>query len=174
MHACRFAHTQDLDTGATTLAFELGQGMRLQSRDAMWLAISRLIEERVGQLQGVADVRRWLLTIGAPLPLHYLLAVVRVVRIPCAHLPFSWMCRSIHTLQLTLRVLLACMLMLRVRRCTPPLDLNICRASIITYQLSGSQPSASILSSPCMFQPIGAFLACNAHIHVWRSWSVHL
>ncbi|BDA49058.1 probable hypoxia-inducible factor 1-alpha inhibitor [Coccomyxa sp. Obi] len=53
----------DLDMGATTLGFELGQGMRLQSRDAMWVAISRLIEERVGQLQGVADVRRWLLTI---------------------------------------------------------------------------------------------------------------
>lgn len=40
--------------------------MRLQSRDSMWLAISHLIEERVGQLQGVADVRHWLLTIGAP------------------------------------------------------------------------------------------------------------
>lgn len=63
-HARRFAHMQDLDVGTTSLVFELGQGMRLQSREAMWLAISRLIEERVAQLQGVADLRHWLLLIG--------------------------------------------------------------------------------------------------------------
>lgn len=62
--ARRFAHIQDLDTGSTCLAFEMGQGLRLQNRDALWLAISRLIEERVGLLQSAANVRHWLLTIG--------------------------------------------------------------------------------------------------------------
>ena len=124
--ACRFAHTQDLDTGATTLAFELGQGMRLQSRDAMWLAISRLIEERVGQLQGVAEVRRWLLTIGEPLSFSCLLAVVKVTRILKADIPLLW---TVHrhrscTTDLHSKV------MLGVHQCTPTLNLKVGRASI--------------------------------------------
>ena len=62
---------QDMDQAATALVFELGFGMRLQSPDAMRLAISRLIEERVGLVEGVSDVRRWLRIIGAlELPAH--------------------------------------------------------------------------------------------------------
>lgn len=62
--AARFAHVQDMDAAATALVLHLGSGMRLQSQAALRLAISRLIEERVAAVVGVADVRRWLLIIG--------------------------------------------------------------------------------------------------------------
>lgn len=60
----RFAHIQDMDTGSTTLVFSLFTGIRLQSEAAMGLAISRLIEERVGLAEGMADVRKWLLIVS--------------------------------------------------------------------------------------------------------------
>jgi hypothetical protein len=67
----RFAHVQDLDSGATCLSFTMGMGLQLQSQDAMCVAMSRLIEERIGKAEGVENVRKWLLIIGAvhqPLP----------------------------------------------------------------------------------------------------------
>ena len=57
---------QDMDQAATALVFEFGFGLRLHSQDAMRLAISRLIEERVGLLEGIPNVRRWLRIIGEP------------------------------------------------------------------------------------------------------------
>ena len=66
-HGCRFAHIQDMDRGSTTLVFTFYNGMRLQSRAAMGVAISRLIEERVGLAEGMEDVRKWLIIISAPL-----------------------------------------------------------------------------------------------------------
>ena len=63
----RFAHIQDMDKGATTLVFTFSMGLRLQSKAALGLAVSRLIEERVGLAEGMADVRKWLLIIGKPL-----------------------------------------------------------------------------------------------------------
>ena len=63
----RFAHIQDMDTAATTLVFTFSVGLRLQSKAALGLAVSRLIEERVGLAEGMADVRKWLLIIGKPL-----------------------------------------------------------------------------------------------------------
>ena len=64
VRAARFAHVQDMDEAATSLVFRLGMGMRLQSQPAMRLAISRLIEERVANVVGIEEVRRWLLIIG--------------------------------------------------------------------------------------------------------------
>lgn len=63
----RFAHVQDMDEAATSLVFHFGFAQRLQSQDAMALAISRLIEERVALVEGITDVRRWLLIIGKAL-----------------------------------------------------------------------------------------------------------
>ena len=60
----RFAHVQDMDKAATTLVFSFSMGLRLQSKAALGLAVSRLIEERVGLAEGMADVRKWLLIIG--------------------------------------------------------------------------------------------------------------
>ena len=62
-----FAHIQDMDTATTTLVFTFSMGLRLQSQAALGLAVSRLIEERVGLAEGMADVRKWLLIIGKPL-----------------------------------------------------------------------------------------------------------
>ena len=67
LHACRFAHIQDMVRGSTTLVFTFYPGMRLQSRAAMGVAISRLIEERVGLAEGMEDVRKWLIIISAAL-----------------------------------------------------------------------------------------------------------
>ena len=69
----RFAHIQDMDNAATTLVFTFSMGLRLQSKAALGLAVSWLIEERVGLAEGMADVRKWLLIIGKPLiaPLRY-------------------------------------------------------------------------------------------------------
>lgn len=53
-----------MDAGTTCLSLKLGMGLRLQSTDAMTLAVSRLVEERVGMAEGPADIRKWLLIIG--------------------------------------------------------------------------------------------------------------
>ena len=53
-----------MDNAATTLIFTFFPGMRLQSRAAMGLAMSRLLEERVGLAEGIADVRKWLIIIS--------------------------------------------------------------------------------------------------------------
>ena len=65
VHVCRFAHIQDMARGSTTLVFTFYPGMRLQSRAAMGVAISRLIEERVGLAEGMEGVRKWLIIISA-------------------------------------------------------------------------------------------------------------
>ncbi len=56
-----------MDRGSTTLVFTFYPGMRLQSKAAMGVAISRLIEERVGLAEGMEDVRKWLIIISEPL-----------------------------------------------------------------------------------------------------------
>jgi hypothetical protein len=53
-----------MNEAATSLEVRMACGLRLQSRAAMRLAISRLIEERVAEVVGIQDVRRWLLVIG--------------------------------------------------------------------------------------------------------------
>ena len=63
----RFAHVQDMDQATTTFVFTFSMGLRLQSQAALGLAVSRLIEERVGLAEGMADVRKRLLIIGKPL-----------------------------------------------------------------------------------------------------------
>jgi hypothetical protein len=55
-----------MDKAATTLIFTFFPGMRLQSRCALGLAMSRLLEERVGLAEGTADVRKWLIIISKP------------------------------------------------------------------------------------------------------------
>jgi len=40
--------------------------MRLQGAGAAAAAAARRLEERVGAAEGIANVRRWLLIIGAP------------------------------------------------------------------------------------------------------------
>lgn len=80
MRCCRFAHVQDMDAGTTCLSLKLGMGLRLQSTDAMTLAVSRLVEERVGMAEGPADIRKWLLIIGERALLAF--------RSSCSILPF--------------------------------------------------------------------------------------
>jgi len=53
-----------MDSASTTLVFTFYAGMRLQSKAAMGIAISRLIEERVGLAEGMEDVRKWLIIIS--------------------------------------------------------------------------------------------------------------
>ena len=53
-----------MDSAGTTLVFTFYAGMRLQSEAAMGVAISRLIEERVGLAEGMEDVRKWLIIIS--------------------------------------------------------------------------------------------------------------
>jgi len=55
---------QDLDAATASLVFTFGMGMRWNCKGALSLAISRVIEERVGHAVGVADVRKWLIIIG--------------------------------------------------------------------------------------------------------------
>ncbi|KAK9832042.1 hypothetical protein WJX81_001230 [Elliptochloris bilobata] len=59
-----FAHVQDMDAGATSLAIRLGVGMRLQGPGAAAAAAARRLEERVGAAEGIAHIRRWLLIIA--------------------------------------------------------------------------------------------------------------
>ena len=61
----RFAHVQDMDAGATSLSFRLGVGMRLPGLGEAAAAAARRLEERVGAAEGIANIRRWLLIIGA-------------------------------------------------------------------------------------------------------------
>ena len=56
-----------MDKAAITLVFTFSIGLRLQSKAALGLAVSRLIEERIGLAEGMADVRKWLLIISKPL-----------------------------------------------------------------------------------------------------------
>lgn len=53
-----------MDSASTNLVFTFYAGMRLQSEAAMGIAISRLIEERVGLAEGMEDVRKWLVIIS--------------------------------------------------------------------------------------------------------------
>lgn len=62
---CRFAHVQDMDAGATSLAFRLGVGTRLPGPGEAAAAAARRLEERIGAAEGIANIRRWLLIIGA-------------------------------------------------------------------------------------------------------------
>ncbi len=55
-----------MDAGSTCLAVRMGAGMRLQGAGAAAAAAARRLEERVGAAEGIANVRRWLLIIGAP------------------------------------------------------------------------------------------------------------
>ena len=65
---CRFAHVQDMDAGATSLAFRLGVGRRLPGPGEAAAAAARRLEERIGAAEGIANIRRWLLIIGAREP----------------------------------------------------------------------------------------------------------
>lgn len=56
--------------GSTTLVFTFYPGMRLQSREALGVAISRLIEERVGLAEGMEDIRKWLIIISKAFSPH--------------------------------------------------------------------------------------------------------
>ena len=61
----RFAHVHDMDAGATSLAFHLGVGLRLPGPGEAAAAAARRLEERIGAAEGIANIRRWLLIIGA-------------------------------------------------------------------------------------------------------------
>ena len=56
---------QDMDAGATSLAFCLGVGMRLPGPGEAAAAAARRLEERIGAAEGIVNIRRWLLIIGA-------------------------------------------------------------------------------------------------------------
>ena len=57
-----------MDAGATSLALRLGLGMRLPGTGETAAAAARRLEERIGAAEGIANIRRWLLIIGADNP----------------------------------------------------------------------------------------------------------
>ncbi|GAB4818813.1 hypothetical protein N2152v2_005859 [Parachlorella kessleri] len=59
-----FVHAQHLEAENVSLCFQLQQGARAPARDSAELRLSRHIEERVADFEGVQDVRHWLQLIG--------------------------------------------------------------------------------------------------------------
>ena len=55
-----FAHSQDLDKEVISLHVEISQGRRVRSEDAVPLQVSRLLEERVAELESIRDSHHWL------------------------------------------------------------------------------------------------------------------
>ena len=55
-----FLHKQDLDKEVIALQISLSQGKRIRSEDVIPLQISRLLEERVSEVESIRDVHHWL------------------------------------------------------------------------------------------------------------------
>ena len=60
----RFVHVQHLEAESLSLTFRLHQGSRPPTAAAAPLRLSRTVEERVADLEGLADVRHWMQLIG--------------------------------------------------------------------------------------------------------------
>jgi hypothetical protein len=61
---CRFVHAQHLEESNISLMFHMGAGMRARPPACAPLQLSRHLEARVADLEGVSNVRHWLRLIG--------------------------------------------------------------------------------------------------------------
>ncbi|GMH34419.1 hypothetical protein BSKO_02253 [Bryopsis sp. KO-2023] len=59
-----FAHSQSLDDFNTSLTFHFDPCSRLRAEDCILLQVSRLLEQRVGEQEGIESMRKWLLEIA--------------------------------------------------------------------------------------------------------------
>lgn len=64
---CRFVHAQQLEESNISLTFHMGLGLRPRPPACIPLQLSRHLESRVAEVEGVANVRHWLRLIGATL-----------------------------------------------------------------------------------------------------------
>ena len=67
---CRFVHAQQLEAMNVSLTFHMAMGLRPRPPACIPLQLSRHLERRLADVEGVASVRHWLHLIGtcAPLP----------------------------------------------------------------------------------------------------------
>lgn len=61
---CRFVHAQQLEAMNISLTFHLGMGWRARPPACIPLQLSRHLECRVANVEGVAHVRHWLQLLG--------------------------------------------------------------------------------------------------------------
>lgn len=66
---CRFVHAQQLETMNVSLTFHMAMGLRPRPPACIPLQLSRHLECRLADMEGVANVRHWLQLIGACAPL---------------------------------------------------------------------------------------------------------
>lgn len=62
----RFAHVDISGPEDVCLVTELGIGGQLRGEDALEVAVSRVIEQRIASAEGLGLVRKWLTIIGMP------------------------------------------------------------------------------------------------------------
>ncbi len=84
---CRFVHAQHLEESNINLMFHMGAGVRARPPACAPLQLSRHLEARVADLEGVANVRHWLRLIG----MSYLLRAIRL-NVICACPRSDWLC----------------------------------------------------------------------------------
>lgn len=63
-HLCRFAHAQQLKDVNISLTFHMASGMRARPPACIPLQVSRHLEARLAEAEGVSNVRHWLRLIG--------------------------------------------------------------------------------------------------------------
>ena len=64
MKPCRFAHVQQLEQENISLTFCMGQGCKVRPPACIPLQISRHLEVRLAEAEGIPNVRHWLRLIG--------------------------------------------------------------------------------------------------------------
>lgn len=62
---CRFVHAQQLEAMNVSLTFHMAMGLRPRPPACIPLQLSRHLECRLADVEGVANVRHWLQLIGA-------------------------------------------------------------------------------------------------------------
>lgn len=67
---CRFVHAQQLEAMNVSLTFHMAMGLRPRPPACIPLQLSRHLECRVADVEGVANVRHWLHLIGTCALLH--------------------------------------------------------------------------------------------------------
>lgn len=83
----RLVHAQHLEESNISLMSHMGPGVRARPPACAPLQLSRHLEARVADLEGVSNVRHWLRLIG----MSYLLRVIGF-DVTCAHLRSDWLC----------------------------------------------------------------------------------
>ena len=65
---CRFVHAQQLEAMNVSLTFHMAMGLRPRPPACIPLQLSRHLERRLADVEGVASVRHWLHLIGTCAP----------------------------------------------------------------------------------------------------------